>query len=436
MQPHAEYLYRGLRKSIYDQEPLRLTLIHELDLPEIERVIIERESIDARRKPHIEYVYQVRFAVSEITPRLQALLREGQIGVYAPPAEPAPEPQFSLPERPTIIGLGPAGLFVGLDLARKGYRPILLERGQPVTQRARAIETLWSTGELDPESNMQFGEGGAGTFSDGKLSTGKASALDAQILETLVAAGAPETILYSHRPHIGSDLLQHVVTRLRQEIEAAGGEVRFGARLEDVHLRGNAVEAITVSGQREPTSCLILAIGHSARDTARQLYKRGVAMEPKPFAIGLRIEHPAEWLNVAQYGPEGAAALPAADYKLTHRHDGTPVYTFCMCPGGQVVCAASEPGGQVTNGMSLYARDGAFSNSAIVVGIDPTRLGLGTAMKVIAWQRELERRAFQAGGGGFAAPAQRARDLLADRLSTRMPDHTYRPALTPAMLAD
>jgi uncharacterized protein len=436
-----EYIYRGLRRSVLDEEPLRLTLVNELDLPEIDKVTVERESLDARHKPRVEAVYNLRFTVTSLSPRLKALLREGRVQPYEPPSLPQPEPEFTLPERPVIVGCGPAGLFVGLDLARKGYRPILLERGQPVAQRARDIEALWSRGDLDPESNMQFGEGGAGTFSDGKLSTGKASALDDQIIEAFIIAGAPESIRYSHRPHIGTDYLRGVVTNLRREIEAAGGEVRFGARLEDVHLRGSAVEAITVSGQREATECLILAIGHSARDTAAMLHQRGVAMEPKPFAIGARIEHPAALIDEAQYGREAAAVLPAADYKLTHRHRDASgaslsVYTFCMCPGGQVVCAASEPGGQVTNGMSRYARDAAYSNSAVVVGIDPARLSIHSPMQALLWQRELEQRAYRVGGGGYIALAQRASDLLAGRVSQSLPDTSYRPGVTSAALSD
>jgi uncharacterized protein len=437
----TEYIYRGLRRSVLDEEPLRLTLVNELDLPEIDKVTVERESLDARHKPRVEAVYNLRFTVTSLSPRLKALLREGRVQPYEPPSLPQPEPEFTLPERPVIVGCGPAGLFVGLDLARKGYRPILLERGQPVAQRARDIETLWSRGDLDPESNMQFGEGGAGTFSDGKLSTGKASALDDQILETFIAAGAPETIRYNHRPHIGTDYLRGVVSRLRREIEEAGGEVRFGARLEDVHLRGSAVEAITVSGQREETKCLILAIGHSARDTVAMLNQRGVAMETKPFAIGARIEHPAALIDEAQYGREAAAVLPAADYKLTYRYQSAKdaslaVYSFCMCPGGQVVCAASEPGGQVTNGMSRYARDAAYSNSAIVVGVDPAQLGIRSPMQALLWQRELEQRAYRVGGGGYIAPAQRASDLLARRVPQKLPETSYRPGIRAAALSD
>jgi hypothetical protein len=402
----------------------------------VERVTVERESIDARRKPNIEYVYHVRFSVSEETPHLRQLVEQKKIVPYRPRPLAEVEPHIALPERPIIVGFGPAGMFAALYLARKGYRPIVYERGEEVSDRVQSINRLWDDGVLNPESNMQFGEGGAGTFSDGKLSTGKSSALDRLILTDLVEAGAPDAILYSNKPHIGTDYLRRVVVRIRQQIESLGGEVVFGAKVTGLAMEGNAVTGVTVNGATEGASAVILAIGHSARDTVAMLRDCGVAMTLKAFAVGTRIEHPAGLINERQYGPEGAEILPAADYKLTHRYRGNSVYSFCMCPGGQVVCASSEPQGQVTNGMSRFAREMDWSNSAIIVGIDPGRYGLGSPLEAMAFQRELERRAFELGGGAFYAPAQRAADFVRGVVSSDLPETSYRPGVRSAQMEE
>jgi hypothetical protein len=429
-----EYLYQGLRRSVFEVESLRQSLVRTLELPEVDAVSVEREALDARHKAAIVYDYNLCFTVSKPSERLQTLLARGTVAPYVPQPLVAEPPTLRWSSEPVIIGFGPAGMFLGLELARKGYRPLIFERGQPVEQRARDVARLWREGELDPESNLQFGAGGAGTWSDGKLSTGKSSPLDRQILETLVAAGAPERILFSSKPHIGTDYLQRVVAELAGQIEALGGRVHFGQRLEQLQVRDGQVTGATIAGQQIAAEQVVLAIGHSARDTVTMLHEAGVAMEPKPFAVGTRIEHPASLINEAQYGAEAAKVLPAADYRLTFRDRGQAVYSFCMCPGGQVVCASSEAGAQVSNGMSRYARDGRYSNSALVVGIDPARLGLGSPLQVISWQRELERRAFAAGGGGYCAPAQRASDFLRDRASTQLPDTSYQPGVMPADL--
>ena len=433
-----EYIFKGLGRSIYNHEPLRLTLARQLDLPEIESVTVEREAIDARRKPAVVYVYNLRFRVSRPTPRLQRLLAKGEIALYTPPTLPEPERRIRLPERPIIVGFGPAGIFLGLGLARLGYKPIIYERGESVEQRVRTVRALWREGRLNPESNLQFGEGGAGTFSDGKLTSGKRRMLNDIVLQTFVQAGAPERILYQSRPHIGTDFLRRVVQNLRGQIQSLGGEVHFGHVFSDLHLNDGGVEAITVAGRRVSASCVILAIGHSARDTVEMLYRRGVAMEPKPFAVGVRIEHPAAFINEAQYGmsqmAQAAAALPAADYKLTHRHRGQGVYSFCMCPGGRVVCAASVPAGLVVNGMSYSGRDEKYSNSAIVAGVNPAARGFHSPLDAIAFQYRFEAVAFAAGGGGYIAPAQRARDFLRNQPSTNLPPTSYRPGVAPADL--
>jgi uncharacterized FAD-dependent dehydrogenase len=424
-----EYLYRGLHRPISGREPLRMTLVRELNLPEVESVTIEREAIDARRRHAVVYVYNLRFRVSQVTPRLRQLLARGDIQPYRPERPRQPEPFLTLPERPVIIGFGPAGIFIGLALAEKGYRPVIYDRGDGVVERIEAVERLWQAGELDPESNMQFGEGGAGTFSDGKLTTGRRRPLNDQVLRTFVRAGAPERILYQSKPHIGTDYLRRIVANLRQEIVSLGGEVHFRHRLIDLDLGPVGVRRAVIGGRSVDTTCLILAIGHSSRDTFEMLHRRGVAMEPKPFAVGVRIEHPAAFIDEAQYGAEAAALLPAADYKLTYHHAGLGVYTFCMCPGGFVVCAASELGGLVTNGMSYFARDGRYSNSAVVVTVDPAARGLHSPLEALAFQRQFEQLAFQAGGGGYVAPVQRAIDFVRDQPSQSLPATSYRPGV-------
>lgn len=432
----SEYLYQGLQKSVHDPEPLRVTLARQLELPEITSVTVEREAIDARRKPRVVYLYNVRFRVSTMTVRLEKLLAAGEVMPYAPASLPEPSRHLRLPERPIIVGFGPAGIFLGLALVQLGYRPVIYERGEPIHERQQAVRSLWRDGSLDPDSNLQFGEGGAGTFSDGKLTTGKRRALNDVVLETMVEAGAPESILYQSRPHIGTDNLRRVVATLRERIEQQGGEIHFRHTLTDLGLGPGGVERAVIDGQAVLTSALILAIGHSARDTVRMLYGRGVAMESKPFAVGTRIEHPAAFIDEAQYGREAAAVLPAADYKLTYRYGRVGVYSFCMCPGGTVVCASSEPEGLVTNGMSAYARDAEHSNSAVVVGVDPVAYGFDSPMEAIAFQRRYEERAYRAGGGGFIAPAQRAQDFMRGQASVSLPPVSYRPGVVAADLSD
>ena len=428
-----EYLYCGLRQSVYDQQSLHAALVKELDLPQIERVTVEREAIDARRKPSVVAVYNLRFTVRSPGPRLNALLAAGTVEPYLATVLPEPERHLRLPERPVIVGFGPAGMFLGLELARLGYRPIIFERGEAVPQRVRSVQRLWQEGELNPDSNLQFGAGGAGTFSDGKLTTGKRRPLNDAVLQTFVAAGAPERILSQGKPHIGTDYLRRVVRWMQEQIEALGGEVHFGHTLTDLQLDQNGVRTITVNGQRQPCSCLILAIGHSARDTLAMLYERQVAMELKPFAVGVRIEHPAAFINEAQYGVKAAAVLPAADYKVTCKHEGKPVYSFCMCPGGQVVCAASESGGLVVNGMSFSSRQAKYSNSALVVSVNPADYHFRSPLEAVQFQRQFEARAFAAGGGKFVAPAQRARDFL-NAVTGTLPPTSYQPDVKPADL--
>ncbi|MDR1854806.1 MAG: NAD(P)/FAD-dependent oxidoreductase, partial [Azoarcus sp.] len=331
----------------------------------------------------------------------------------------APE---KLDPRPVVVGFGPCGIFAALVLAQMGFRPLVLERGKAVRERTKDTWGLWREHKLDPESNVQFGEGGAGTFSDGKLhSQIKDPGHRARkVLEEFVRAGAPEEILYLSKPHVGTFRLVGMVEKMRAEIEALGGEIRFQARVEDVLIEHGDVRGVTLTdGTEIRADRVVLALGHSARDTFEMLYRRGVMMTAKPFSIGLRIEHPQALIDRARLGKHaGHPLLGAADYKLVHHAgNGRGVYSFCMCPGGTVVAATSEVGAVVTNGMSQYSRAERNANSALVVGVDPSDYPDGP-LAGIALQRELEARAFELGGGDYDAPVQRVGDFLADRPST------------------
>lgn len=359
---------------------------------------ILKKSLDARDKADIHWVYSV-----ECSDR----------------REFDPLPRFSQVKavpRVYIAGTGPAGLFCALRLLDHGVRPILLERGKPVGERVKDVENFQRTGDLDPESNVQFGEGGAGAFSDGKLNTQTNTPFNRQVLELFVKFGAPEEIAFLNKPHIGSDNLRSVVQKMRTYVLENGGEVRFKSLLTDVEIKDGRLSSVTVNGQKEDADELVLAVGHSARDTFEMLLGRGFLIEQKPFAVGVRAEHLQSSVGKAQYG-SGYLGLPPADYKLVSHAGERAVFTFCMCPGGVVIPAASEEGGVVTNGMSNFARDGRNANSALIAQITPEDFGSELPLAGVAFQRKLERAAYAAAGGKYFAPVQLMGDFLAGRES-------------------
>lgn len=394
---------------------------------DIDALRIVKRSVDARRKNDIHIIYTAECAL-----RGQTLPPESRMEY--PRLRKNPE------TRPVITGSGPAGMLAGLYLARAGACPIIIERGGCVERRTNIVEEYFSGGALDTATNVQFGEGGAGTFSDGKLTTGTRDGRIAEVRRIFVEAGAPGDIIYSAKPHIGTDILREVVRNIRHMIESLGGEYRFDTRLTDIHIKDGVLRSITVEcgGGNEEIPCehLIIACGHSARDTFEMLRERGLHMEPKPFSIGARIEHPQHMLNKIQYGRYAAdqramRALGAADYKLAVRtSSGRGVYTFCMCPGGSVVASASEENTVCTNGMSLRARDGENGNSAVLVGITPEDFGSDDALAGMYLQRSIERKAYDISGSSHA-PAQLAGDLIGGRSSLGgggiMP--SYRPGV-------
>ncbi|RUL61490.1 NAD(P)/FAD-dependent oxidoreductase [Dyella dinghuensis] len=405
-----------------------------------------RRGHDARKRGAIQLIYTLDVDVADEAKLLQRFADD-------PHVRPTPDTNYkfvtqaptTLARRPVVIGLGPCGLFAGLILAQMGFRPIILERGKAVRERTKDTWDLWRKRNLHPESNVQFGEGGAGTFSDGKLYSQISDPhhYGRKVLVEFVKAGAPEEIIYVSKPHIGTFRLVTMVENMRNTIESLGGEIRFQHRVDDIevetdsdgvrHVRGVALS----NGEQIRTDHVVLALGHSARDTFEMLHKRGVYLEAKPFSIGFRVEHPQSMVDNARFGPQaGHPLLGAADYKLVHHcHNGRSVYSFCMCPGGTVVAAASEPGRVVTNGMSQYSRNERNANAAIVVGVEPSDFipydDSGSPLAGIALQRHWESRAFELGGGTYEAPGQLVGDFIAGRTSSAFGEvqPSYKPGV-------
>lgn len=422
---------------------LRAEIARKMSIPvnEIYEYTVIRKAIDARKKERIFFVYTVDV---KLTPKgIKAVTRRQIPGLIK--KEPVAEVKLTsgdtlLKYRPVVVGAGPAGIFAALTLARYGYKPIVLERGNDVDSRSREVKEFWLNRLLNTESNVQFGEGGAGTFSDGKLTTRINDPRVRKVLEEFVSAGAPEEILYLNKPHIGTDILLRVVKNMRVSLQQLGGEIFFGSKVTELVVENGAVKGVVVNSEQEiPAEVVILAIGHSARDTYEMLVRQGFQVEPKAFSVGVRIEHPQSVIDTAQYGNfAGHPKLGAADYQLVYKNADLDraAYTFCMCPGGQVVAAASEENTVVTNGMSDYARDSKVANSAVVVSVGPDDFGSGS-LAGVEFQRKIEKSAFKLGGGNYNAPSQLIGDFLKGKASDNLDDApwaTYTPGLEPADL--
>ena len=432
------FIYRNLAVSPDTEEESLPSLVASLiGLPATSLIDfhIVRKAVDARRKPRVKLIYTVSFMPVEGTELLSRIDRipglewqpEQQAEIFAP---------HHTSRRIVIAGNGPAGLFTALRLAEYGLTATIVERGQQVEQRALDVQQFWRNGRLDPESNVQFGEGGAGTFSDGKLTCRSKDPLVPWILQRLTDFGAPPEIRYLAKPHIGTDRLRVVVSAIREHLLERGFTIRFGCRLSDILVQDGAVASVIVNGQEE-LECdrLILAVGHSARDTYEMLADRGVPLERKPFAMGLRVEHPQDLIDRIQYGGARHPNLPAADYAVTYNNatTGRSAYSFCMCPGGIVIGGASEEGGVVTNGMSGQQRNSPFANSALVVNVTADDFGGNDPLAGVRFQRHWEQQAFLTGGGGYQAPAQNLLAFL-KQPGKRPVSSSYRPGIVESEL--
>ncbi len=430
----------------HSDDELRAAIVQRLGISDEQLLgfTLFKRSYDARKKnSELLFIYTIDLETSNEDELLRRFEGDAKIGV-------APDVSYKfvgqapaeLPARPIVVGFGPCGIFAGLLLAQMGFKPIVLERGKEVRQRTKDTWGLWRKSVLNPESNVQFGEGGAGTFSDGKLYSQikDPNHHGRKVLEEFVKAGAPDEILYINKPHIGTFRLTSMVEKMREEIITLGGEVRFEQKVTDLLVDGEQLTGVVLqSGEQLHSRHVVLALGHSARDTFRMLHAKGVFMEAKPFSVGFRIEHPQSLIDKARLGKyAGHPKLGAADYKLVHHaKNGRSVYSFCMCPGGTVVAATSEPGRVVTNGMSQYSRNERNANSGIVVGIDPERDYPGGPLAGIELQERLEAHAYVMGGSNYQAPAQLVGDFVAGRPSTALGsvEPSYKPGVTLGDLA-
>jgi uncharacterized protein len=428
----------------HQDEQIKAAILKRLDIPASDLISFEifKRGIDARKSHAILYVYNLDVEVKNEAKILAKFKKDSHI-------KPAPDTHYQFvakntayKPRPVIVGFGPAGIFAALILAQSGFKPIVLERGKEVRKRTQDTWGLWRKHKLNPESNVQFGEGGAGTFSDGKLYSQikDPKHYGRKVIQEFVKAGAPEEIMYVSHPHIGTFRLVGMVEEMRRTIISLGGEIRFESRVDDIHIENHQVQGVTLqTGEHLVTNHLVLAVGHSARDTFEMLHKKGIYVEAKPFSIGFRIEHPQGLIDRARYGKSYSEdllnKLGAADYKLVHHaKNGRSVYSFCMCPGGTVVAAASEPNRVVTNGMSQYSRNERNANAGIVVGITPEEDFPSHPLAGMELQRQLESNAFVLGGSNYNAPGQLIGDFLANRPSTQfgevMPSYTPGVTLT------
>lgn len=403
-------------KELLHKELLRVLKIQESDLLDFH---IVKKSIDARKKEDVKYIYVLAANVKRENQILRKLKNPNVCVYEKKPYSFIPKGTKKLIHPPVIIGMGPAGLFCGLELAKAGMKPIIFERGKAVEERVKDVEQFWSTGRLNTESNVQFGEGGAGTFSDGKLNTAVKDPTGRiqKVLDTFVEYGAPEEVKYLNKPHIGTNRLQKIVKNIREEILALGGQVHFSSKMTDLCIEDGKVSGVVInSNEIIPCEVVVLALGHSARDTFSLIQEKGLEMQKKAFAIGVRVEHPQELINQSQYGNE-FELLPTADYKLTHQaSNGRGIYSFCMCPGGYVVNSSSEEGRCVVNGMSNYERDAANSNSALIVTVSSDDFEGDCVMAGVEFQRKWEEAAYKAGGG--KVPVQLYGDFVENRVST------------------
>jgi uncharacterized FAD-dependent dehydrogenase len=418
---------------------IKAAILKKLGITESELIShsVFKRGVDARRAHAILFTYTLLAEVRDEAVMLAKFAKDPHVRI-------APDTSYHfvtrttepLAARPIVVGMGPAGLFAGLLLAQMGFRPLILERGKAVRERTKDTFGLWRQGVLNPESNVQFGEGGAGTFSDGKLYSQIKDPryLSRKVLDEFVKAGAPEEILYASHPHIGTFRLVGMVEKMRETIQSLGGEIRFGCRVDDIEIENGQVTGVKLAnGEQLATNHLVLAVGHSARDTFEMIHQRGIYIEAKPFSIGFRIEHPQSLIDRARFGKNaGNELLGAADYKLVHHaSNGRSVYSFCMCPGGTVVAATSEPGRVVTNGMSQYSRNERNANAGIVVGITPEEDYPGDPLAGVEFQRRWESQAFKLGGGTYQAPGQLVGDFLAGRPSTQFGE--VQPSYTPGV---